>query len=144
MKSIEGSVAWHNLSSISFKERSPTTSKATGLIPELSTQLLAKQIELLQPRAILFVTGAGYDRYLKACFDGHIRGSRVVELRRLWRFRMGDTLCLRTTHPRFATGNPHRAQALQEVADELTGARSRASIADSPRPASLGAVSALR
>jgi len=123
LRSVEGSVAWHNLFSISFKERSPTGSKAMGLIAELSTQFLLKQIELLQPQAILFVTGAGYDRYLKACFDGRIQDSCVVEPRRLWRFRIGDTLSLRTTHPRFAAGNPHRVQALQEIAEELTGAR---------------------
>lgn len=133
LKSVEGSVAWHNLFSISFKERSPIASKAMGLIAELSTQLLVKQIELLQPRAILFVTGAGYDRCLKACFDGRIQDSCVVEPRRLWRFRMGDTLCLRTTHPRFASGNPHRVQALQEVAGELACARFRASNAHSPQ-----------
>lgn len=133
LRTVEGSVAWHNLFSISFKERSPIASKAIGLIAELSTQLLVKQIQLLQPRAILFVTGAGYDRYLKACFDGRIQDSCVVEPRRLWRFRMGDTLCLRTTHPRFATGNPHRVQALREVADELACPRSPASNAHSPQ-----------
>jgi hypothetical protein len=103
-----------------------------GLIAELSTLLLLKQIELLQPRAILFVTGAGYDRYVKACFEGRIQNSCVVEPRRLWRFRIGETLCLRTTHPLFATGNPHRVQALREVADELTDALPRSAIADSP------------
>ncbi|RBL71320.1 hypothetical protein C3E98_011565 [Pseudomonas sp. MWU13-2625] len=123
LNSAEGSVAWHNLFSISFKESSPTASKAMGLIAELSAQLLLKQIELLQPHAILFVTGAGYDRYLKACFDGRIQNSCVVVPKRLWRFRMGDTLCLRATHPRFPAGNPYRMQALQEVADELAGAR---------------------
>lgn len=118
---VEGSVAWHNLFAISFKGSSPRKSKAFELITELSRELLLKQIELLQPRAILFVTGAGYDRYLKACFDGLIESSCVVEPRRLWRFRIGDTLCLRTTHPRFAQGNPHRAQALQEIVAELAG-----------------------
>lgn len=116
---VEGSVAWHNLFAISFKGRSPRKSKAFSLIAELSRQLLLRQMELLQPRTILFVTGAGYDRFLKACFDGRIESSCVVEPKRLWRFRVGDTLCLRTTHPRFAQGNPHRAQALQEIAAEL-------------------------
>lgn len=118
---VEGSVAWHNLFAISFKGRSPRNSKAFELITELSRQLLLKQIELLQPRTILFVTGAGYDRYLKACFEGRIESSCVVEQKRLWRFRIGDTLCLRTTHPRFAQGNSHRAQALQEIMAELVG-----------------------
>lgn len=119
LQGIQGSVAWHNLFAISYKQKSPIRSDAITLISALSAKLLLKQIEILKPRSILFVTGASYDKYLKACFGDQIKDSHVIESKRLWRFRIGDALCFRTTHPRFAAGNSHREQALREILIEL-------------------------
>ncbi|HCJ28146.1 MAG TPA: hypothetical protein DHV63_02290 [Pseudomonas sp.] len=60
-----GSVAWHNLFAISFKKNSPVRCKAISHIADLSRKLLLAQIEILQPRAVLFVSGPSADEKLE-------------------------------------------------------------------------------
>jgi hypothetical protein len=108
-----GSVAWHNLFAISFKKNSPVRCKAISHIADLSRKLLLAQIEILQPRAVLFVSGPSYDSYIKACFQGRMTGSHVYEKRRLWGFKIDGTPCFRTNHPRCAKGESARTKSLQ-------------------------------
>lgn len=77
-----GSVAWHNLFAVSFKKNSPVRCKAISDIADLSRKLLLVQIKILQPRAVLFVSGPSYDSYLKAFFEGRMTESHVYEKRR--------------------------------------------------------------
>lgn len=118
-------VAWSNLFCLAHHEGSPVGSPRFERILEISGQLLQAQIEVLRPRVILFVTGPGYDKYLKRNFK--IEQSKRIIARRLWAFTTGGVLCLRTTHPRYAQGllSRHQALALMEQflqADTAPGA----------------------
>lgn len=103
-------VAWSNLFCLAHHEGSPVGSPHFERIVEISGQLLQAQIEVLRPRVILFVTGPGYDKYLKRILK--IEDSKRIVARRLWAFTVGGVLCLRTTHPRYAPGMLYRRQAL--------------------------------
>lgn len=110
-----GSVAWHNLFALSFKNNSPVRCTAIESISELSKKLLMAQIEILRPQALLFVTGPDYDTHIKAFFKGRISDSDVLEKRRLWSFKIDGIQCYRTNHPRCAKGAPSRMRSLKEI-----------------------------
>ncbi|WP_110710531.1 hypothetical protein [Salinicola sp. CR57] len=113
------SVQWGNLMACAYRRGSPKKRPKAELeqVLALSYDLLAAQIEVLKPQAILFTTGPSYDRFIKqfSLRFGGCKGSVVHEPRRLWEFRLGDIPCFRTTHPRYAAGNSTREKALVAI-----------------------------
>lgn len=114
----EVALMWANLFCVSEVAGSPTRSAHFDRIQTVSAKLLQAQIDLVNPDAIIFTTGWRYDRYLRDCFPER-QDSKALEPKRLWRFRHGKTLCLRTSHPRYAAHNEWRAKALELVLDHL-------------------------
>lgn len=104
--------AWSNLFCISYRSASPAR-LACGFneIKDMSRALLHAQIEVLQPDVLLFVTGAGYDHYIKEFFT--ITDSRRIVPRALWSFKANDLQAYRTSHPQWERGRQYREQALR-------------------------------
>ncbi|OLO03341.1 hypothetical protein [Salinicola socius] len=112
---------WANLIACAYRRGSPKKRPKAELeqVLALSYDLLAAQIEVVKPQAILFTTGPGYDGFIKQFslrFGGY-SDSIVREPRLLWEFRLGDIPCFRTTHPRYAPGTSTRNRALASIAD---------------------------
>ncbi|HAP26394.1 MAG TPA: hypothetical protein DCR74_12410 [Achromobacter sp.] len=118
LKGKEVALVWANLFCVSEAAGTPTRSAHFHRIQSVSAKLLKAQIDLVDPDAIIFTTGWRYDRYLRDCFPAR-QDSKALEPKRLWRFRHGQTLCLRTSHPRYAAHNAWRAKALELVLDHL-------------------------
>lgn len=114
----EVAVVWANLFCVSEGAGTPTRSTHLDRIKTVSDKLLKAQIDVVKPDAIIFTTGWRYDHFLRGCFDER-RDSEAIKPKRLWRFWLGDTLCLRTSHPRYAAHNEWRAKALELVRDRL-------------------------
>ncbi|CAD6547460.1 hypothetical protein ACFQ3P_26155 [Paraburkholderia sabiae] len=108
------SVIWGNLFCVSHHGGSPVGATTFGKIQALSMQLLRAQIEVIRPDAILFTTGAGYDSHLRSFFPDRTLSERIAP-RRLWKFRLGRTVCYRTSHPRYVAHNCWREHAMAEV-----------------------------
>jgi len=105
------SVAWANMFCLSYEGKSPVRAKDQfQKIETLSRDLLRAQIEILKPDVILFVTGPGYDKYLKKFF--HISNGSVIHKKSLWSFSADKTPAFRTTHPQWEKGKTHRSEAL--------------------------------
>ncbi|WP_110687023.1 hypothetical protein [Salinicola aestuarinus] len=110
---------WANLFAAAFRRGSPQNRPESELKPllALSYDLLAVQIQTLEPDAILFTTGPTYDPFIKQ-FSQRFGGYETVKIhepRRLWEFRLGDIRCFRTTHPRYAAGRTTRGLALKQI-----------------------------
>ncbi|CAB3807744.1 hypothetical protein LMG28688_06603 [Paraburkholderia caffeinitolerans] len=114
----EVAVGWANLFCVSHAGGSPTRAESFDLIHALSRDLLRAHIAVTEPDVILFTTGAGYDRFLRECFPDRT-DSVAIEPRCLWQFRVGRTLCYRTSHPRYVAHNRWRDKALELAADHL-------------------------
>ncbi|MFZ6648493.1 hypothetical protein ACO0LO_22405 [Undibacterium sp. TJN25] len=106
---------WANLFCVSSNANSPTDLPAAIFrdIRDMSRALLLAQVDILKPDAILFVTGPGYDRYLKEFFA--ITDGIVHEPRALWSFRANGIPAFRTHHPQWEKGRQYRLRALQEI-----------------------------
>lgn len=113
-------VVWANLFCVSEAAGSPIRSAHFDQIQAVSTKLLKAQIEVVSPDAIIFTTGWRYDQYLRSGFPER-QGSQALSPKRLWMFRLGKTLCLRTSHPRYVAHNAWRSKALTLVQSHLRG-----------------------
>ena len=109
----QGSVLWGNLFAFSYAKKSPVGKPNFDFVNETSKQLLRKQIELLQPDAIIFTTGWRYDKYIKEFFPEY--ETENVNPKKLWKFNIGNIKCYRTSHPRYVAHNQYREQALDEL-----------------------------
>lgn len=124
-------VGWANLFCVSHAGGSPRVAESFDRIKSLSQDLLRAHIAVTDPDVILFTTGAAYDRFLRDCFPDRT-DSVAIEPRCLWQFRVGRTLCYRTSHPRYVAHNRWRDSALALAADHLhagTMARLRGELA---------------
>lgn len=117
MEPTGGSVSWHNLFAISLKKNSPVRCEEFENITDISRKLLSAQIEILKPRAILFLSGPSYDIHIKKFFQGRITKSKIYEKRRLWGFEIDETQCFRTNHPRYPKGELARMNSLRLLLD---------------------------
>jgi hypothetical protein len=111
-------VGWANLFCVSHDGNSPTGAESFDRIQSLSRDLLRAHVAVTDPDVILFATGAAYDRFLRDCFPDRT-DSVAIEPRCLWQFRVGRTLCYRTSHPRYVAHNRWRDRALALAADHL-------------------------
>ena len=89
-------VGWANLFCVSHAGGSPTVAESFDRIQSLSQELLRAHIAVTDPDVILFTTGAACDRFLRNCFPNRT-DSVAIEPRCLWQFRVGRTLCYRTS-----------------------------------------------
>lgn len=111
---LPSTAIWSNLFCVSSSSKSPVGTSSFQLVSELSRKLLEAQIEILEPNAILFTTGTGYDKYLKAFFPSRT-DSQVITPRALWAFKINGVQCYRTSHPQWASGREHREDALRRI-----------------------------
>lgn len=111
---LPSTAIWSNLFCVSSSSKSPVGTSSFQLVSELSQKLLEAQIDILEPDAILFTTGTGYDKYLKAFFPGRT-DSQVITPRALWAFKINVVQCYRTSHPQWASGREHREDALRRI-----------------------------
>lgn len=111
---LPSAAIWSNLFCVSSAGKSPVGTSSFQLISELSRKLLAAQIDILEPDAIIFTTGTGYDKYLKAFFPERT-DSQVITPRALWAFKINGVQCYRTSHPQWARGRVSREQALSSI-----------------------------
>lgn len=124
-KRVGGEVLWANVFAMSHNKASPVGHRSISKIQSLSARLLKDQVEILKPHGILFTTGWRYDRFLTDFFGEKIHQSNVVEPKALWQFRIDDTLCFRTSHPRYATHNAYREMAISSLLNLHNQLRSR-------------------
>ena len=115
-------VAWGNLLCASLNEGSPCRGVTQERIAELSRLLLAAQIEVLAPHLIVFASGYGYDRFVKALFDHTWETQPGFIKRSYWPFKCAGVTAYRVAHPQSHT----RAQArtvLEAVRSEIDAGR---------------------
>lgn len=110
-----GQIGWGNLLAVSYRKTSPVRSAAFAPILELSGVLLRKQLEIIKPEAVIFVCGWRYDSYLKQSLGGLITDSNVMTPKSLWEFKVGESTCFRTSHPRYVAGRKYRDRALRLI-----------------------------
>lgn len=103
---------WANQFCISYKGGSPINSKSFDLVKEMSYKLLRAQMSILKPDIALFFTGSGRDRFIKECFPSY-ETLKVFEPRRLWSFKVDETTCFRTNHPRWGQSSSYIDQAIE-------------------------------
>lgn len=112
------SIIWANLFCLANNEKSPVRCEEFGTIKKLSIDLFNAQLEILQPKIIFFVTGHGYDRYIKDL--GDVKTIQIHESKKLWEFDIKGIRAYRTAHPQWAKDNGYRKQALEMAAAFLT------------------------
>ncbi|MNG01673.1 hypothetical protein D3C84_846650 [compost metagenome] len=106
------SALWSNQFCISYKEGSPVKSgERFDIIRSLSSRLLQAQFDILEPDVAIFTVGSARDKYIKESFK--CEESNVIEPRRLWHFRIANTHCFRTNHPR----SPFSPRYLKDAID---------------------------
>lgn len=129
-KYLPSAAVWSNLFSVSSAGKSPVGTDNFELVSQLSRQLLTAQIEILEPDAIIFTTGTGYDKYLKTFFPGRTH-SQAITPRALWAFKIDGVQCYRTSHPQWERGRVWREQALSRVmhGSEVASSKNSLSIA---------------
>jgi hypothetical protein len=105
------SALWSNQFCISYKSASPLKSEKFEMIKSLSSKLLQAQFEILKPDVAIFTVGSSRDKYIKDSFK--CEASNVIEPRRLWRFRITNTDCFRTNHPRSSVSKLSLKKAIE-------------------------------
>lgn len=105
------SAIWSNQFCMSFNGKSPRKSKSFAEIQQLSSLLLQAQFEILKPDIAIFTVGSGRDVFIKEAFIHET--VEVITPRRLWHFKVGNTQCFRTNHPRWHGSYPYLKEALE-------------------------------
>lgn len=81
------------------------------VIESLSAKLLRAQFEVLKPNVAIFTVGSARDQFIKDTFH-ELETQSVIHPRRLWHFKIGDTHCFRTNHPRWSGSKRYIDEAL--------------------------------
>lgn len=115
----ERAAVWANLFCVSYKKASSVKSPTFEAIQNLSAALLRAQFELLNPDVAIFVTGSSRDRFIKQAFEGQISESTVIVPRRLWHFKIGNTHCFRTNHPRWGGSQEYLKAAIEKAKNRI-------------------------
>ena len=105
-KSIQNScVLWTNLLKMDSGAKGyAKNSIHDDRIRELSKEILKKEIEILKPDAIVFVTATStnikqYDEAIKNTLDNNFSNSKVIRSKEFWIFEYEGIKCYRTLHP---------------------------------------------
>lgn len=95
------SIVWANLMKMDWprgRSDSRNSIDHSAQLREFSCRVLRYEVDLLKPDVILFGSGHGYDRAIKAAFPVRSGSLRLVP-RALWRFDIGGIACFRLRHP---------------------------------------------
>lgn len=115
-------IQWGNLLCVSLNGLTATKASQLTSIRILSGQLLAIQLEVLQPDLVVFASGPNYDKFLKDQIGNRYTTLDGFRPREFWPMQIESPPCLgwRVRHPRALT---------QTIRAELIGAlRARASL----------------
>lgn len=110
-----GAIQWGNLLCMSLNGLTATKASQLASIRILTAQLLAIQLEVLQPDLIVFASGLNYDKFFKDQIDNRFTTLEGFKPRELWPMKIESPPCLgwRVRHPRSLT---------QAIRAELIGA----------------------
>jgi hypothetical protein len=67
-------------------------------LQELSKNIFIKELEILKPNILIFVTGASYDQVIKDYLEEYETIDIIIP-KKLWKFKYKDIVCYRTVHP---------------------------------------------
>jgi hypothetical protein len=96
-----GSIVWNNLFKMSYdrgRGYSKTSLGHSSALEEVSKEIFIKEIEILKPDILIFVTGASYDKVIKNYLQEY-KTIEVVIPKKLWKFKYKHMVCYRTIHP---------------------------------------------
>jgi len=96
-----GSIVWNNLFKMSYdigKGYSKTSLGHSKELQELSKKIFLKELELLKPEILIFVTGASYDKVIKNYLEAYETIDIIIP-KKLWKFKYKGIVCYRTIHP---------------------------------------------
>jgi hypothetical protein len=97
-----GNIVWNNLFKLAYDQNKgfSKNSKTHLDVVALSKKIFLKELKILKPDILIFVTGSSYDKSIKntlkeyETIDVHIT-------KRLWKFKYKDIICYRTIHPHY-------------------------------------------
>ncbi|TKF16673.1 hypothetical protein FCV43_18080 [Vibrio genomosp. F6] len=107
----ENAAVWANQFCVSHYGKSPVKAPSFKVIEYLSAKLLRAQFEVLKPNVAIFTVGSARDQFIKDTFH-ELETQSVIHPRRLWHFKIGDTHCFRTNHPRWSGSKRYIDEAL--------------------------------
>ncbi len=122
-KEERGNIVWNNLFKMSYDRGKGYSKNALGhaQLQEISKKIFLKELEILSPDIIIFVTGANYDKVIKDYFDKEYETIEIIIPRKLWKFNYKGITCYRTVHPdslRF-TKKEDRVDYYQMIIDDI-------------------------
>jgi len=96
-----GSIVWNNLFKMAYDNGhsySKNSKNHSSKLNELSKELFLKELEILNPEILIFVTGSSYDKVIKETLVDY-KTIEVIIPKKLWKFKYQDKICYRTVHP---------------------------------------------
>ena len=96
-----GSIVWNNLFKMAYDtghSYSKSAKNHSDKLEELSKKLFLKELKILNPEILIFVTGASYDKVIKNTLIDY-ETIEVIIPKKLWKFKYKDAICYRTVHP---------------------------------------------
>ena len=118
-----GNIVWNNLFKM-YYDRGKGYSKTSlghSELQKISKKIFLKELEILSPDIIIFVTGASYDKVIKEYFKNEYETIEIIIPRKLWKFKYRGITCYRTVHPnsiRF-TKKEARVDYYQMIIDDI-------------------------
>ena len=96
-----GNIVWNNLFKMSYDRGKGYSKNALGhsQLQKISKKIFLKELEILSPDIIIFVTGASYDKGIKEYFKNEYETIEIIIPRKLWKFKYKGITCYRTVHP---------------------------------------------
>lgn len=118
-----GNIVWNNLFKMSYDTGKGYSKNALGhsKLQEISKNIFLKELEILSPDVIVFVTGASYDKVIKEYFKDEYETIEIIIPRKIWKFKYKGITCYRTVHPdsiRF-TKKDDREDYYQIIIDDI-------------------------
>lgn len=101
----DSTILWTNLLKVDSGEQGYSKNSINDeRVRNLSKEILIKEIEILKPDAIIFVTAtstnlAKYDTAIKDTFNNSFTHSKVIKSKEFWIFEYNGIKCYRTLHP---------------------------------------------
>jgi hypothetical protein len=139
-KNLSFNICWNNTDKIHYTIKKTKTNKKrnddidciklyqedemslNGKIPSLNMSLLEKEIEIIKPKLIIFLTGNSYRGSIKQALNIKSLGelSKEDPLVPIKKFKYNKTTCLLTYHPRYINFIPElKEKIIQKIEDEI-------------------------
>ena len=96
-----GNIIWNNLFKMSYDRGKGYSKTSLGHLElqKISKKIFLKELEILSPDIIIFVTGPNYDKVIKDYFKDEYETVEIIIPRKLWKFKYKGITCYRTVHP---------------------------------------------